>query len=260
MANSTVPARVAVVHRACEPHAGPVLSREDAKVLGLKRYFTGKPCPHGHIVERRVSTMKCIQCCRDEFTAWAKSNPERMRERAKVYADRYPEGCAERKRKWVLKNKSHVYEQRKSFREANATRIKSEKHAHYLKNKDSVISKKRAWNRANPERVKIVNYRWRDANPDAAKAITHRRRAKRAGAEGSYCAADISKIFSEQSGFCAGCGKDISTGYHVDHMLPLSRGGSNWPVNLQLLCATCNTSKGALTMEEWLSSDRFRSR
>jgi 5-methylcytosine-specific restriction endonuclease McrA len=36
-------------------------------------------------------------------------------------------------------------------------------------------------------------------------------------------------------------------------MNPLSRGGSNWPSNLQLLCKTCNSSKNNRTMEEWLA-------
>ena len=31
-----------------------LISCAEAKALGLKRYFTGKPCKHGHVAERWV--------------------------------------------------------------------------------------------------------------------------------------------------------------------------------------------------------------
>ena len=39
-----------------------IISRKEAQQLGLKRYFTGKPCPHGHISERHVCNKMCIEC------------------------------------------------------------------------------------------------------------------------------------------------------------------------------------------------------
>jgi len=41
---------------------------------------------------------------------------------------------------------------------------------------------------------------------------------------------------------------------HVDHILPRSRGGGNEQTNLQVLCVWCNSSKGAMTQEEWEAS------
>jgi len=35
------------------------------------------------------------------------------------------------------------------------------------------------------------------------------------------------------------------TDLHIDHVLPVSAGGTNDPDNLQVLCAKCNLSKGA---------------
>lgn len=49
---------------------------------------------------------------------------------------------------------------------------------------------------------------------------------------------------------CAVCGSDSNL--HIDHIQPLSRGGTNAMDNLQLLCAGCNLSKGAKTMKEWV--------
>lgn len=38
----------------------------------------------------------------------------------------------------------------------------------------------------------------------------------------------------------------------ADHILPVSRGGTDVLSNMQTLCKTCNTSKGAKTMQEWV--------
>lgn len=41
---------------------GAEIDRESARSLGLKRYFTGKPCMWGHVDERWVASGTCIQC------------------------------------------------------------------------------------------------------------------------------------------------------------------------------------------------------
>ena len=40
---------------------------------------------------------------------------------------------------------------------------------------------------------------------------------------------------------CAYCGKPAD---HLDHVIPVSRGGSDSPTNLQALCSACNLNKG----------------
>lgn len=39
-----------------------LIDRTDAQRLGMKRYFTGRPCKHGHIAERQTSTGHCFKC------------------------------------------------------------------------------------------------------------------------------------------------------------------------------------------------------
>lgn len=39
-----------------------IISRDEAIALGLKTYFTGKPCKHGHVVERNVIGRTCVTC------------------------------------------------------------------------------------------------------------------------------------------------------------------------------------------------------
>lgn len=41
-----------------------MISRQDAQVQGLKRYFTGAACANGHMAERLTSTHACVDCKR----------------------------------------------------------------------------------------------------------------------------------------------------------------------------------------------------
>lgn len=38
------------------------ITRKEAKAQNLTRYFTGKPCKHGHNSERFVSNGECVYC------------------------------------------------------------------------------------------------------------------------------------------------------------------------------------------------------
>lgn len=58
-----------------------------------------------------------------------------------------------------------------------------------------------------------------------------------------------------QEGKCNSCFSYLviegKNNYHVDHIMPLVLGGSNWPDNLQLLCPRCNMKKGSKHPDEW---------
>jgi hypothetical protein len=41
-----------------------IISRRQALDRGLIRYFTGKPCKRGHLVERLTSSANCLECHR----------------------------------------------------------------------------------------------------------------------------------------------------------------------------------------------------
>jgi hypothetical protein len=58
-----------------------IISRDEAKALGLKHFFTGEPCWRGHIAERSVRSGRCLECSRARTARWAAANPERVREK-----------------------------------------------------------------------------------------------------------------------------------------------------------------------------------
>jgi len=83
--------------------------------------------------------------------------------------------------------------------------------------------------------------------------FAQRRRARLKGSEGSYSAQEWSELVGQFSR-CPRClraweaippppsGGTVIT---VDHIVPISRGGSNSIENIQPLCYSCNSSKGA---------------
>lgn len=61
-------------------------------------------------------------------------------------------------------------------------------------------------------------------------------------------------IFKRDGGRCAYCDCELQPDrFHVDHVHPVALGGGNEPGNLVATCPPCNMSKGAKTLEEWLS-------
>ena len=82
-------------------------SRPEAKALGAKFYFTGKPCKHGHI-SYRYTAGPCFACVSSaSHTSWAAQNREKRREAVNRY------GRSERN-----------LERSAQFREANRERLR----------------------------------------------------------------------------------------------------------------------------------------
>ncbi|WP_454825398.1 HNH endonuclease [Paraburkholderia xenovorans] len=94
-----------------------------------------------------------------------------------------------------------------------------------------------------PEERNARKAEWRRANPESVKASKHRNRAKRRNAAGTHTACEIRELFSRQRGCCAVCRILLPKDYHEDHVVPLTRGGSNDIGNIQLLCPHCNRTK-----------------
>ena len=113
------------------------------------------------------------------------------------------------------------------------------------------------WMRAKHARLRRNRTPEQRAEQRVREATTsHAYHTRKRSAPGRHTAADLVRLCAQQGGRCAAphCGASLTVSCTIDHKLPLSRGGSNYPDNLQLLCKSCNDSKSARTMDEWLQT------
>ena len=126
--------------------------------------------------------------------------------------------------------------------------------------RDKYLARKSAWRRDNPERASAIAQRTR-------KKHTLKRPNLQSKAPGKNLRS-LQTPFKRQCA-CphiasrmayASIAANLLHGvYHVDHVMPLSRGGSNAPENIVLACQRCkNDSKHNHTVSEWLSAIKTR--
>jgi 5-methylcytosine-specific restriction endonuclease McrA len=112
--------------------------------------------------------------------------------------------------------------------------------------------KAREYRESHVESCKARATAWRKNNPDMVRARKSRRRSLERNALGTFTAADVQDMYQRQEGRCLYCNKDVGDDYHVDHYIPLARGGTNLPLNIVIACPSCNKSKNQKLPSEFV--------
>lgn len=114
----------------------------------------------------------------------------------------------------------------------------------------------RDWRTASPEKLAKSKKNWNEANPEKIRDHSQRRRARKLDQVGLWYEIIpqlISLMLEMQARCCAYCRKPFGpSGYELEHMTPISRGGVHGFDNIVLACPSCNRRKGTRTMKEYL--------
>ncbi len=218
-------------------HARRNVERDAAIARGEKFYFTGEPCALGHISMWYVTAFKCVDCSKDEMADKRRKTEERRAARPASPRQRAQENGDTRYSTGKPCPRGHL-----------AQRLTANGACVDCAREDT--ARREAGNQEVSDSRKI----YRRENAERYRSHCRTRRAKLSGADGSHSQRDIDAIWDKQRGRCAYCRRRLDEGYHVDHINPVSKGGSNKRSNLQLTCKKCNLSKHNKTPEDFARS------
>ena len=196
------------------------ITRKEAQEQGLRTYFTGKPCKHGHVAPRQTSKGVCVEC----HNQYARSDKGRATQR-RIHARR-----AASDPDYVQKLRDNAKRHYHSVQKQDDKQMlfKYEKNAEYQKNNRKRINRiRRAFNARNPGygREHVVARR---AHMRHSELTPHEQQQVRAIYK-------LRTLLSRATGVM----------YHVDHHIPLKEGGLHHPDNLWIITAEENLRKGA---------------
>lgn len=179
---------------------------------GAQIKYCSHPCATEHAAKTANRTLKCAQCG-TEFSRKA----SRVGERAFCSRECFGASCRTEGTTWASTNPD-ISQRREYMRKYIAS---------------------------NRQRINARSRQWAEQNREYRRYLNTLRRAS-----GRISVDDRRKAFEAASGKCQVCGE--TENLHVDHIVPVARGGRTEPGNLQLLCRFCNISKGAKPFAEWL--------
>lgn len=183
---------------------------------------------------------KCRACSIVYDSNWLNENRERNKENSKRRYYEKPEARAEYK----AKNADKIAAAKREYRKAHPEETKKHKRENLKRHPEANQRRHKRYNERHPE-LQRMRGRITKLKHDARLSKDIKR-------------SDLMAIYEVQEGRCAYCGItifwDIQRDMHVDHIQPVTKGGSNELDNLCLTCVDCNVTKSNLTLSDWLLS------
>ena len=164
----------------------------------------------------------------------------------------YKSKTKEYRKEYYLKNKDKINEQRRKKYYSDPLKYKEQSKKSHALNREKRIKKQKEYYIDNVEYFKDKNKRYRDSNKDYILLKNQKR--KNLLKSKNIPQSEIESLLNLNDYKCFYCKIIVKRGInlHLDHKIPLSRGGSHSIDNLVPSCKTCNLQKGTKTDEEFI--------
>lgn len=144
----------------------------------------------------------------------------------------------------------------KTYREENKEKMSIGAKVYYIKNKSKINTTHKLY-RDNKDTACEYFKKYRNTKNGKAVGIRsiHKRRALKIGNGGEYTTLEWNNTLNEFFNKCAYCGCDERM--TIDHVVPLSSGGTSFISNIIPSCGKCNSNKHAKSLHDWYPKQPF---
>jgi 5-methylcytosine-specific restriction endonuclease McrA len=151
-----------------------------------------------------------------------------------------------RSRKWQADNRERKRETQRRWYEKNRDRARLAMRRNYEANREAYIDRAREWAEANPDRRREIADAW-DKSESGRLSRRNRAAIRRARLLALPTESiDLLVVYERDSGLCGLCGGPVDPDdWHLDHVVPLAKGGHHIYDNVQVAHPRCNLAKGA---------------
>lgn len=148
------------------------------------------------------------------------------------------------KHAWYLKTKDNKNKYYQDYRDSKKDKTKIYNAEYRKVNKEKIKLFHVLYRERHRDKLRLYHSTWIKENYLKYKAIQSNRRGRLVFIEGSLDFLDLINIYIEYP-VCVYCGDSNVFNHQLDHIFPVSKGGSNWVNNIQTLCTNCNMNKRA---------------
>jgi 5-methylcytosine-specific restriction endonuclease McrA len=183
-----------------------------------------------------------------EFILWDKrrwhaENKEAIHAKARLYYQKNRDAIKAKSAKYAKEHPEEVHARRVAIYYRNHDKSKQSARDWYYANRERALAWSKVYRAENRSRLSATQAAWRKLNPERRTATEMKRRAIKRAAAGSCSYAQLQARIEFYGGKCWVC--RTAPFESIDHVKPLSKGGSNWPSNLRPCCKSCNSKKRA---------------